>query len=314
MTRHIRTTIRYDGPALAGHEMDVQDLAPALLALADIIQIANRHFNGDAAAMRVLVNADVEQRCFQIDISLVQSLLEQAKTFFSQPEVATAKEIAEWIGIIGGAGGGLFAILKLFAGRTPDARTSIQVTQESGSTTINITGDGNTISVPSQSYDLVRQPAIVDRAKAVLRPLQREGYESLAFLEDNRPSFEVDKPQAEAIIQAPPLDLETPPTQSVSRIEGVVRIKAPQYEGAAKWALLWNGRAIDADMADQSFVEGFQSNRIHAPPNTSLQVVMTETARLTLEGRAIGRPTYIVEKVLDVMPPPQQLALGTPVQ
>lgn len=47
MSRHVKTTIRYDGPALSEHDMDVQDLAPALLALADIIQIANRKFNGD---------------------------------------------------------------------------------------------------------------------------------------------------------------------------------------------------------------------------------------------------------------------------
>lgn len=73
VTKHVRTTIRYDGPALADHEMDVQDLAPALLVLADLIQIANQKFNGKNANMKVLVNADVEQKCFMIDISLVQT-------------------------------------------------------------------------------------------------------------------------------------------------------------------------------------------------------------------------------------------------
>ena len=58
MGRHVRTTIRYDGPALANHEMDVQDLAPALLALADVVQFANQRFNGAAANIKVLVNAD----------------------------------------------------------------------------------------------------------------------------------------------------------------------------------------------------------------------------------------------------------------
>ena len=77
-TNDIETVIRYDGPALTEHEIDVQELAPALLALADMIQLANRKFNGDATSMRVTVKADIEQRCFQLHIHIFQSLLQHA--------------------------------------------------------------------------------------------------------------------------------------------------------------------------------------------------------------------------------------------
>ncbi len=95
MARHVRTRIRYDGPALADHEMDVQDLAPALLAMAEIVQIANRKFNGDAVSIRVMVDADVEQQCFQLDLSLVQSIFDHAAVLIGHKDVATAKDIAE---------------------------------------------------------------------------------------------------------------------------------------------------------------------------------------------------------------------------
>lgn len=95
MASGVHTTIRYDGPALAGHEIDVQELAPALLALADIIQLANKRFNGDAAGMRVLVKADVEQRCFQIDLHLIQSIAKQAKALFSDDNLKSAEDIAK---------------------------------------------------------------------------------------------------------------------------------------------------------------------------------------------------------------------------
>jgi hypothetical protein len=50
--------------------MDVQDLAPALLAMAEIAKIANQKLNGDRASIKVLVNADIEHKCFQLDLSL----------------------------------------------------------------------------------------------------------------------------------------------------------------------------------------------------------------------------------------------------
>jgi hypothetical protein len=310
VTRHVRTTIRYDGPALAGHEMDVQDLAPALLALADIIQFANRKFNGDQAEMRVLVNADVEQKCFMLDVSLVQSLLEQAKTFFGQDGVKTAKEIAEWIGLISGGGVGLFQLLK-FMRHKDDSETKFQITQETGSTIVTIIGDGNSITVPIQTYQLAQEKIIVDRAKAVMKPLEKAGYESLAFLDGEFEIFEVTESEASEIVSAPAEPLGPLPTESVSQIRGKVRIKSAQYEGGAKWALLWNGRAIDAEMADKAaeWVTDFQENRVSAPPNSVLDVTMTETVKLDDQGLAVGKPVYQVQNVHSVTPPPQQIGL-----
>ncbi|MGE0284481.1 MAG: hypothetical protein AB7P20_28235 [Rhizobiaceae bacterium] len=310
MAQHVRTTIRYDGPALGGHEMDVRDLAPALLALADIVQFANKKFNGDAAEMRVLVNADVEQKCFMLDLSVVQSLLEQARGFFGSDGVKTAKEIAEWIGLIGGGSIGLFQFMKLIR-RRGEAGTKFEVDQQNGSTTVTITGDGNTIVVPVQTYQLAQEKYVVDRAKEVLKPLEKAGIDSLAFVEGETPVFKVDDAEAGEILATPAGELDPLPHESVSNIRGAVRIKSPQYEGVAKWSLLWNGRAIDAEMADEAaaWVTDFQENRVAAPPNTVLDVSMTETVKLDDQGLAVGKPTYVVSKVHGVTPPPQQTSI-----
>lgn len=311
MAKHVRTTIRYDGPELSGHEMDVQDLAPALLALADIIQVANRKFNGDRAEIRVLVNADVEQKCFMIDLSLVQSLLDQAKVFFDSERVKTARDIAEWIGLIGGGlgvtGGGIWKAMQLLKGGD---KPPLQVTTVGGLTTV-ITGSGNTVVLPSETFLLVQDKQIVDRAKTVLRPLQREGYTSLAFLQDDTEIVSITDEEAAAIIAAPSDEMVETPTEAVSVIQGPVRIKSPQYEGHAKWSLLWNGRAIEAEMVAQAgeWVGAFQSNKVEAPPNTVLMVTMTETARLDQIGMPVGKPSYVVSEVHHVMPPPRQRSL-----
>lgn len=310
MVQHVRTTIRYDGPALGGHEMDVRDLAPALLALADIVQFANKKFNGEQADMRVLVNADVEQKCFMLDLSLVQSFVEQAKTFFGQEDVKTAKEIAEWIGIVAGTSIGLFQFLRVVRRRS-EAGTKFEVTQEAGSTTVTITGDGNTLVLPVQTYQLAQEKYVVDRAKEVLRPLEKPGYATLSFIEQEREVFTVTDEEAAEIIATPVGELDPLPQESVSLIRGAVRIKSAQYEGSAKWSFLWNGRAIDAEMTERaaSWVEDFQENRVSAPPNTVLEVSMTETVKLDEQGLAIGKPTYVVTEVHTATPPAEQTRL-----
>jgi hypothetical protein len=309
LTRHVRTTIRYDGPALARHEMDVQDLAPALLALADIIQIANKKFNGNETNIKVLVNADVEQRCFMIDISLVQSFLDKAKDFLGTDHVKTAYDIAQWVGILGGGATGLFQLLKfLRASKKSDAPLNIQ---NDGSGNITVTGNGNTIIVPQQVYQLAQEPRAIEKAKAVLRPLENDGYETLAFLDGDKEIFEVNAAEAEGIGDLPSKPLSDLPSESVSQIRGQVRIKSAQYEGSAQWAFLWNGRAINAEMVEKAaeWVAQFQENKVSAPPNSTLDVSMSETAQLDSQGLIVGKPSYQVLEVHSVQPPPRQTGL-----
>ncbi len=309
ISKHVRTTIRYDGPALSGHDMDVQDLAPALLALADMIQIANKKFNGSQADIKVLVNADVEQKCFMIDISLVQSLLEQARGILGTEDVKTAKEIAEWVGILSGGGFGLFHALK-FLHQSKKSDTPLQI-EKAADGNVVISTDGNKLILPRQVFQLAQEPKMVEKAKTVLRPLENDGYESLAFLEGENEIFEVGKTDAKGISELPSQPLSEIPSESKSQIRGEVRIKSAQYEGSAQWSFLWNGRAINAEMVGSAaeWVANFQENRISAPPNSVLDVSMVETAQLDAQGLMVGKASYVVREIHGVTPPGQQIGL-----
>ena len=63
MSSNSSITVRYDGPALSGHQMDVSDLASALIGISELYQHANSRFNGDKASVKVLISTDTEHQC-----------------------------------------------------------------------------------------------------------------------------------------------------------------------------------------------------------------------------------------------------------
>jgi hypothetical protein len=97
--------VKYDGPALASHEMDVKDLAPALLAIGELIEEANRALNGNQVGVRVNVKA-TEPGCVDVVLSAVQSLYSQAVGLFNGDGVNSVLNVLQILTHLGFAGAG----------------------------------------------------------------------------------------------------------------------------------------------------------------------------------------------------------------
>jgi hypothetical protein len=304
----VETVIRYDGPALAGHEIDVQELAPALLALAEIIQLANRKFNGDAATMRVNVKADVKQQCFQLGIHIFQNLLQHAQHLFGTVEYKTAKEIAEDLDLIFPESGalGLFALWGWWAkrGKREVTGTSYNTEQHGGNTTITC-GDGNSITVKTEVYNLAIDPIVTELGRRVLRPLEQPGYETLGFHEKatGKPIIQLTKEEGAAFIESPPLALTGPDEaaddEECNEIHVTVFVKTQRNEGHAQWELKWGGRAELVSMEDTDWLADFQAGKVpHELPlylDVKIDVITSKT-----DPDAPAR--FHLKKVLGVVP------------
>lgn len=293
----IETIIRYDGPALAGHEMDVEQLAPALLALASLIQTANADLNGGEATIRVTVDANVEQKCFQIKIKLLQTLLQKAKTFLDEDDVSTVKDIAEWIGISAGGGWSVFKVLAALVGRGSKPGTSL--TTGDGATIYQIAGDAHFHGVSPEVLKLLENPVVVEKAKAVLKPLERPGYETLGFYErDGEAAFTVNKEQAAGILALPsPERAEVEIAEDdavVTPIPGRAGIKSRRDEGKAQWELKWAGKSVWANIGDDEWLASYQAGEIDLPVGTWLDIIMEMT---TSRSNPDAPPTFRVVKV-----------------
>ena len=111
--------LRFRGPAVDDHHMDVVHLGSSLLAVGELCKIANREFNGDQTNVHVFVRTDHEHQCFEIILEIFQSLLPNVHSLVSNPQTQTIKEILEWLGIIMEIGGyiGLYQFLEWCRGR-----------------------------------------------------------------------------------------------------------------------------------------------------------------------------------------------------
>src|SRR5580693_3318862 len=79
--------IKYDGEALADHTIDVEDLAPALLALPTLIQESDRIVNNDDSKISVRVMAPAAGS-FEVWFSVFREGSERSVDFFNSPGVS----------------------------------------------------------------------------------------------------------------------------------------------------------------------------------------------------------------------------------
>src|SRR5713101_3323165 len=91
-------SITYDGDLVRTGLMDVQELAPALMASSTLIQKANTLLNGSTTSISLKVRSDFQRGSFLVNFVVDQSLLEQAKNLLlAHPGIKDAKEILETI-------------------------------------------------------------------------------------------------------------------------------------------------------------------------------------------------------------------------
>jgi hypothetical protein len=140
--------IAYDGEALKTGSMDIQELAPALLATGELLQEANRFLNEDRKKLSVKVKSDFKIGSFEIvleAISWLKSIMASMKNF-------TPLEIAGLVGIVSSISGlNLLALIKWLKNR----KIKNIITLENGMLRIELP-DGDAAQVKKETLSLYR--------------------------------------------------------------------------------------------------------------------------------------------------------------
>ncbi len=249
----------YDGPALSGSTIDVKELAPALLALGDVIEQANLTLNDSHTKIALHVHASFKSGCFGIDFSVVQGLLDQALGLFKQTPVASAKELVEYLGFMTGGGWGVIRVIKWLRNRI----IREVVLLDNGKARIVV--DGDALEVERATIELLRNYRLrLALQQAIMDPLERDGYDSVAISDKPKDGFILILKNERQYFAAPPAEDEM-----LSDKEDTVNLQlvSVSFRDDNKWrfsdgansfyaALLDNVFLNKVRMAEESFTAG----------------------------------------------------------
>ena len=164
-------SLEYDGPALAEHEMDVRDLAPALLSASSLFQELNRVANPLAPPVSVNVRATAEGS-FLIELRVIY---EVAKAGLLTPDAIA-------LGTLSGLVGGVAALINFLKKRHESPVVSEEPLAP-GVIRVRFL-DGTTMDVPAALLTASTLPAIQHDLSEMMKPLTKQGVASLVMSQE----------------------------------------------------------------------------------------------------------------------------------
>lgn len=172
---HFRIT--YDGAALSNNEMNVRELAPALLAAGDMLEAATRALNGDRLKSQINVRASFKTGCFGIDFNLATDWVLKVRDIFATDTASAAANAIEILGAIGlvvwKGKQSLIAVLKWLRGRKIEK-------VEIGDKTARLIVENEALEIELAVLALLRDLAVREALDKLLAPLDREGIDTFA--------------------------------------------------------------------------------------------------------------------------------------
>lgn len=295
-------TLVFAGPAVENGEIDVQNLAPALLAMGELIQEANQEINGNRAKIAVRVRATAKGS-FEVDLALLQSLQESAKALFdfaqaNKDGIAAVNDLADLLfKTVGGTltcGGGLIALLKFMKGQKPD-----KIEPKGGDVHVHL---GDTYFVTNkQTIQLAESVAVREQAKRAIATLSNEGIDAIKVKRPDRDDLEVRKAEIGYFDFSDTEEELTDETRLMT-----LQIINLSFKEDNKWRVTDGGEPFSATIEDVAFLNKIANNEVAFAKGDYLECVVREKQYYSSKG--LKKERSIVE-VKDHKPASRQLRL-----
>ena len=300
--------IVYDGEALRDGSMDVRDLAPALLALGDLFEAANRELYGENAKIAVRVKADIKHKCFDVTIGVAHTWLHHILHAFGSDSATALNNLMTILGFKGIVPTAMAGLLGLFL--LLKKRKIKSVKQLSSGNTEITANDGNVIVVNNNVYNLWLNPSVGISVDKLVRPLLAEGIDSLKICHNGNVTQEIKKDEAEWFVNPDrdplgdilPEEVTTNPDLRMSFV-----IESADFSEGKKWRLnTGDGNSVKATILDSDFQRRVDAHVERFGKDDYLVCRVTMNQYKTLSGNL--KTEYIINKVEEHIPAAKQVA------
>ncbi len=293
----VHFSVKYDGPALVSHQMDVRDLAPALIALSDLLQESNRVLYPDSAEVRVNVNGSFKGGSFGVDLVALQSIKDQIVSIFAGPESTAAANlfaILSGVGILGA--GGLIGLLKWLRGRKPSL---IRIEGDKTVFELRLTETVETFEVDLAAGKLYQSRVVRQALAKVVKPLEVEGIEVFACGRDDQTETAVTQDEVDFFTMA----AAGADIVSETLMESVLlQIESAVFKDGNKWRFNDGSNSFHAEITDEAFRTRVDSGEERFGKGDILVVDLRRIQSISDNGL---KSEYVIERVMQHKAPLQ---------
>ncbi len=286
-------TIAYDGPAVEGGRMDVRELAPALVAIADLFRDVNSTLNGTSATVNVNITAN-RAGSIEVILELIQQTASGTVYLLASDQanaLVNAKVIAETI--LGRSG--LINFLKRTKGQPIDSAQKLP----DGQVRLNIEGAPH--DVAETVYELSQNNSIRQSPDEFIRkPLEREGFNGFRSTYNGHTET-VNKDEAAFFGMQDRVVSENQVTQWFT-------IVSLSFKESRKWSLDYGGSTISVAIKDEEFLRSVAEHKEYFSKDDRLHCIVHTKQT---EGRDGLKTEHTVVKVLAHQQAPTQPPLLT---
>lgn len=255
----------YDGWALEHHLMDVRDLAPAMIAVNDLLSNANKVLNGDKADLNLKVNASFKAGSFGMELHTVVHFLSQIRDMFAGENASAISNAWTILGIVGFVGGGgLIGLIKFLRGKKPT-----KIIDEDGRLKVYI-NETEYYETDGKVVKLYKNRTIIGDLNKMLEPLEKDGIDSFFV------SRTGDKKDADLAIDESELayfdyqEIENDLSENIT--ETFIQIEAAVFKDNNKWKFDNGGSPINAAILDEEFLRKIDSGELRFGKGDLLKV------------------------------------------